>query len=746
MHTFLGLPAALQEFADQRVWTLWKLKKKGNGDYTKPPYQPNNKLASPKDPNTWVTFAEALAAYEKGGFDGIGICLLNLELLAFDLDKVRDPTTGELAPFARQLVERAASYTEITPSKRGIRILARDDGPELYRRQPLGLNGMKLETFRRADAFITVTGDRLPDAPEQVADVGATNLGEEIVAEVDAQKGRKKEPKSKPKRRKLNLDDIVKNGEQGLFNNDRSRATWWTINELIRRDKTDEEIVAILLDPGNKIGDHCRDHPQGAEITARRHVEEARAKLAVQQEEKEERILTELNNQNAVVIDGGKTLVLRFERMEHSAGGDRYTYLEPTFLSFSDFRNFYLNRRILVGKKWIDIGSWWLEHHLRRQYRGLTFEPGGAKIIDGRLNLWRGWGVKPKPGDWSLMREHIRIVLCAGDEALFDYTIKWQAWSVQHPDQQPEVAPAFIGKRGTGKGTLGKALCRIFGQHGLHLTSPDQFTGRFNEHLRQCCFVFADEAYGPKDRTAEGELKRKITESTISIEPKHRKRFEVPNRLHVMFASNNDWVVPAGEYERRFVVGNVSDVHLQDQAWFGPLYKQLRDGGYEAMLYDLLQMDLGDWHPRRIVRTAALAEQQEESLDPFDEWWLELLQTGVLPGAHPSDPSCPVSNEYVMKITRKDPYGKVGDHRLTEKCKGLYDAARISSPRLKYKSDAAFGRHLSKRRCVPARPQRRRGWAFPPLSECRAEWLKRFPDTVWRDQTLTEWLAEPEEE
>src|SRR5262249_4480997 len=128
------------------------------------------------------------------------------------------------------------------------------------------------------------------------------------------------------------------------------------------------------------------------------------------------------------------------------------------------------------------------------------------------------------------------------------------------------------------------------------------------------------EAYGPKDRTAEGELKRKITESTISIEPKHRKRFEVPNRLHVMFASNNDWVVPAGEYERRFVVGNVSDVHLQDQAWFGPLYKQLRDGGYEAMLYDLLQMDLGDWHPRRIVRTAALAEQQEESLDPFDEW------------------------------------------------------------------------------------------------------------------------------
>lgn len=333
------------------------------------------------------------------------------------------------------------------------------------------------------------------------------------------------------------------------------------------------------------------------------------------------------------------------------------------------------------------------------------------------------------------------------DEAFFDYVIRWLAWMVQYPGQQAEVATVFIGKRGTGKGTLGKALCRIFGQHQLHLSSPGQFTGRFNEHLRQCSFLFADEAYGPKDRTAEGELKRNITDDTISIEPKGRARFEVPNCLHVMIASNNDWVIPAGESERRFAAQEVSEIHLQDRAWFGPLYKQLREGGYAAMLHDLLQMDLGDWHPRdNVIRTPALAEQQEESLDAFDEWWLELLQTAVLPGAHPSDPSCPVSNEYVMKVTRKDPYGKVGDHQLTEKRKGLYDAARISSPRLRHKSDAAFGRYLSKRKCTPWRPQRRRGWAFPPLSECRADWLKRFPGTVWRDQTLTEWLEEPEEE
>jgi hypothetical protein len=39
------------------------------------------------------------------------------------------------------------------------------------------------------------------------------------------------------------------------------------------------------------------------------------------------------------------------------------------------------------------------------------------------------------------------------------------AWTVQHPAEQAEVALVFLGEIGTGKGTLGKAMCRIFGQH-----------------------------------------------------------------------------------------------------------------------------------------------------------------------------------------------------------------------------------------------------------------------------------------
>ena len=465
---------------------------------------------------------------------------------------------------------------------------------------------------------------------------------------------------------------------------------------------------------------------------------------AAEIEEENEQRLSELNIANCVVLDGGKTLVLRFEKMEHIAGGESYVHLVPTFLRFGDFRNFYLNRRVQIetqnGTKWVDLGSWWLEHAQRRQYDGVIFRPAGKPIINGRLNLWTGWGVEAKQGDWSLLRRHIREVLAAGDEDVYQYDMNWLAWAVQHPGEQAEVAMVFIGERGTGKGTLGKAMSKIFGQHALHLSSPEHLTGRFNAHLRQCIFLFPDEAYGPKDKSAEGTLKRIITEDTLTIEQKGRDPIEVPNLLHVMMASNNEWVVPAGAHERRFMVQKVNEAHRQDPSWFGPLYKQMREGGYEAMLFDLLARDLGNWHPRDIVHTEALTGQQEESLSALDEWWLELLQTGVLVGADEDDPSRAISNKYeIEQDLGTDGFG-VKKTRMVWR-EGLYDQARRISPRLKGRSDAAFGRYLKDRDCTREWVCRERGWQFPPLAKCRAEWLERFPDTKWYDLDLEDWTT-----
>jgi hypothetical protein len=454
--------------------------------------------------------------------------------------------------------------------------------------------------------------------------------------------------------------------------------------------------------------------------------------------------LEQLNAKHAVIIDGGRTLVLRFDRIEYTADNMRYAYDAPIYLPPNDFKNFYVNRRVRISEdETMPLGHWWFAHSMRRQYAGLVYEPGAPAIVGDKVNLWRGWGVEPKPGDWSLMKRHIKEVLCAGAKPVSDYNIRWMAWAVQHPDKPPEVATGFLGERGTGKGTLGKALCKIFGQHARHISSADHLTGHFNAHLRQCSFVFADEAVAPRDKAATGALNRMITEPTLEIEAKRRDRIEVPNCLHVMLASNNDWVIPAGMHERRWVVQKVADTQIQNAAWFDPLYAQLEAGGYGAMLYDLLNFDLGDWHPRQIVRTAALAEQQLQSLSPLDEWWRETLRTGVLVGAIPEEPHRAVSNSYEEEITETNLYGT--KFTRIRRHKGLYDAARASSPRLRGVSDHIIGHFLKTKGATPDWPKRRRGWSFPRLAECRDAWCKDYPETEWDEGSATDWEAEPED-
>jgi hypothetical protein len=159
---------ALREFADLPLWLVWRNEKRG-GRPTKVPYSPvGGGHASSTDPSTWGTREQA----ERGsaGFDGVGIMLAPLDegrhLGGIDLDACIDDE-GNVAPWAREIVERVASYTEISPSYRGLKIFFEHDPRETLAkdahwhsavRQPSldGGKGRGVEFYLRARYF-TVT-------------------------------------------------------------------------------------------------------------------------------------------------------------------------------------------------------------------------------------------------------------------------------------------------------------------------------------------------------------------------------------------------------------------------------------------------------------------------------------------------------------------------------------------------------------------------------------------------------------
>lgn len=439
-----------------------------------------------------------------------------------------------------------------------------------------------------------------------------------------------------------------------------------------------------------------------------------------------------MNERHAVVRDGGKTIVIN---EQHDAVLGRQLI---TRSSFADTRNFYGARKVQVGETKaghpivVPLGRFWLSDCDRRQFDGVVCAPG--QNVPGHYNLWRGFAVEAKPGDWSLLRRHIYDNICGGDQDLHNYLMAFLAHGVQRPDERPEVAVVFRGGRGTGKGVVVNEYGRLFGQHFIHVSQARHLTGHFNAHLRDAVVVFADEAYFPGDKQSEGALKMVITEPTIPIERKGQDVVVVKNMIHLLLASNHNWVVPAGLDERRFVVCDVSDAHQQDHAYFQAIVEQMQAGGRAAMLHELLHHDASSIDLRQVPVTSALIEQKVLSMPPAERWWYQKLVTGQLLPEHDG------WEREVLKAALHHDYietlGKIGiKHKSTETELGMVLAKMLLSGGLDTTRKIVTV-PFSLGRTDEGTAKRLAHWRVPTLSQCRADF-----DRISR--TAHEWVTKP---
>lgn len=100
--------------------------------------------------------------------------------------------------------------------------------------------------------------------------------------------------------------------------------------------------------------------------------------------------------------------------------------------------------------------------------------------------------------------------------------------------------------------------------------------------------------------------------------------------LHILMASNADWVVPATSDERRYFVLDVAGTRTGDLPYFAAIEKQMRTGGAAAMLHDLLNRDLTTFDIRNVPQTDALRAQKTLSLTSLASWWLAVLERGYV--------------------------------------------------------------------------------------------------------------------
>ena len=451
-----------------------------------------------------------------------------------------------------------------------------------------------------------------------------------------------------------------------------------------------------------------------------------------------EKVIATLNAKHLVGSVQGATVIASLES-DADQSRERLVFTRP-----ADLRLLYQNRHVVVGDKTKSWANAWLSHPDRRTFDRIALIPAGTVPSD-TYNLWRGWGVEPKVGDWSTIQSHLLNVICCGDEESYQWLLLWIARCVQHPELRAEVAIVLRGKKGAGKGVVAQMLLRLFRHHGLHISNSRHLLGNFNQHLLDALFLFCDEAFWAGDKQGEGVLKALITEPTLMIEPKYVNAFSVPNRLKIMTASNAEWVVPATADERRFFVLDVPESKCGDRAYFERLFGTIEGPELPALLHDLLALDLTGFDHRTAPHTHALNRQKLVGGDSFGKFWLDCLNNGeivltVQEAPRATDVSGSHEDGLLDDGWPNDMVCQVFHHRYVEHAKRHGERHPIT--------DAEVGKKLSefipdlktKRPRKPwgdcSRPKR---YLLPDLATCRTAFLKKMNilDHEWPQEDHT---------
>lgn len=295
-----------------------------------------------------------------------------------------------------------------------------------------------------------------------------------------------------------------------------------------------------------------------------------------------EELVNRMNEDNAILLTGGKVRIVHRD----PRGGIH-------IMGTQDFNTLMYNRKVSVPGKRGKIpteADLWMAHPDRREcIMGMGFFPNEEFWFDGYVNMWKGWGVEPKEGNWTMFDNHILDVLCEGDLKLHCFVLDWVADLLQDPMTPKGTAIVMHGKEGIGKGTFCEMVGKIVGRaHYKHITNERHLVGNFNRILMDALLVFGDEVIYGGSRSTAGILRSMVTEKEMVCEPKGIDPFMVDSRIRLVVASNEDWFIPAGPESRRWLVLEVSDKYANKRSYFNALYEQMENGGYEAMMHDLL--------------------------------------------------------------------------------------------------------------------------------------------------------------
>jgi hypothetical protein len=164
-----SLPEALRALP-QWMGTRFQRSKNNSERFEKPPHSVVGGVVSDfvvdkTNPANWATFEDAALALSWGAVDAIGIVLTDQDpFYGIDGDGCINHDTGEIAGRVADFIHDHASYTEVSISGTGVRVIGIGEKPTWAKTVSCEM-GFKLEVYDHA-AFLVMTGNRISQHTE----------------------------------------------------------------------------------------------------------------------------------------------------------------------------------------------------------------------------------------------------------------------------------------------------------------------------------------------------------------------------------------------------------------------------------------------------------------------------------------------------------------------------------------------------------------------------------------------------
>jgi len=180
------IPAELRAIPQ---WVGWKyIPEPGKAKPRKLLINPRTgKAAKSNDPQTWSGYDTAVLAAKRYRLAGVGFVFSSADpYCGVDLDNCRNKETGAIAQWAKHILDRLKSYSEVSPSGTGIKVFLKGKLPANAKHDVRYQTG-SVEVYD-SGRYFTVTGEHVPGTLSKIEDrqVELTAVYSDVFGQVES--------------------------------------------------------------------------------------------------------------------------------------------------------------------------------------------------------------------------------------------------------------------------------------------------------------------------------------------------------------------------------------------------------------------------------------------------------------------------------------------------------------------------------------------------------------------------------